>query len=171
MSPRHPVAGFSLPELVMAMAVLGLLTTMALVHAGPDPGRQTLDRAVQSFVLALDRARLMSRRHHQACGLALEPLTGELGTGSGLPSCVAAGSPLSVQRSASAVQIHTNLPQQLRFSANGLLLDGGLVVFRHASSGHRPCVVVSLPLGVTRQGRYGLDPADVLNSQHCLPSQ
>ena len=94
MSPRKTVGtGFSLPELVMAMAVLALLSTMAWVHAGPDQSRQTLDRAAQSFVLALDRARLMARRHQQACGLPLDPLTG---TGHALPSCGAAGPLLPV---------------------------------------------------------------------------
>jgi hypothetical protein len=63
----------------------------------------------------------------------------------------------------------TNLPEQLRFGSNGLVLDGGLVVFSHSASTLRPCVVLSLPLGVTRQGVYELDPLQELSSARCLP--
>jgi len=49
------------------------------------------------------------------------------------------------------------------------VLDGGLVVFSHAASTLRPCVVLSLPLGVTRQGVYAVDPVQELISSRCLP--
>ena len=37
----------------------------------------------------------------------------------------------------SPLQLQSNLPEMLRFTANGLLLDGGLVVLSHPRVSHR----------------------------------
>ena len=167
MNRQTPTAGFSLPELLVTTAVLGVLSTVALVHAGPDRSRQQLDQAAQGLQLAIDRARLMAERDQQACGLQLMPELG--GAESDLQPCPTVAPPLASPGLAAGIKAHTNLPPRLRFSINGLLLDGGLVVFSTQGTGHRPCVVASLPLGVTRQGTYGADPAQELTSRSCLP--
>ena len=167
MNRKTPTAGFSLPELLVTTAVLGVLSTVALVHAGPDRSRQQLDQAAQGLQLAIDRARLAAERDQQACGLQLMPELG--GAESDLQPCPTVAPPLASHGLAAGIKAHTNLPPRLRFSINGLLLDGGLVVFSKQGTSHRPCVVASLPLGVTRQGTYGADPAQELNSRFCLP--
>ena len=159
--------GFSLVELLCAMAVLALLSSVALVNARPQHQRQQLEAASQRFQLAIDRARLTAKGHQQACGLGLNP---DQASSQGLPACASGGSPLEATDASSGVQVHTNMPSLLRFTANGLLLDGGLVVFSHPDGRLRPCVVMSLPLGVSRGGHYGADPAVELSSQHCRPA-
>ena len=69
----------------------------------------------------------------------------------------------------SLLQLQTNLPEMLRFTANGLLLDGGLVVLSHRRVSHRLCMVIGLPLGITRSGIYQADPALAFSSTHCRP--
>ena len=62
----------------------------------------------------------------------------------------------------------------MRFAANGLTLDGGTVVLGSLHSPYRRCLVISLPLGVSRVGRYDgdpLDPAIGLSSSRCLPDE
>ena len=167
MNRKTPTAGFSLPELLVTTAVLGVLSTVALVHAGPDRSRQQLDQAAQGLQLAIDRARLAAMRDQLACGLELMLELG--GAESDLQPCPTVASPLASSGLAAGIEAHTNLPPRLRFSINGLLLDGGLVVFSTQGTSHRPCVVASLPLGVTRQGTYGADPSQELNSRSCLP--
>jgi hypothetical protein len=54
---------------------------------------------------------------------------------------------------ASLVEVEHNLPNTVRFTSNGLVLDGGTVVLRSDGTDLERCVVVSLPLGVTRVGR------------------
>ena len=163
--------GFSVLELLVAGAVLTLLTSMALVHAGSDRSRQQLQQAAQQLQVAIDRGRLAAQRQHRACAVALhtrEPSSGR----PSLPACDGVGLLLvTQQRSASRLVWHTNLPAQLRFSSNGLVLDGGLVVFSHPARRRRPCVVISLPLGVTRQGVYATDPSQELSSRRCLPPE
>ena len=70
---------------------------------------------------------------------------------------------------ASSLQLQSNLPAMLRFTANGLLLDGGLVVLSHPRVSHRLCMVIGLPLGITRSGIYQADPALAFSSSHCRP--
>jgi len=170
MSRWNEPRGFSLLELLMAGAVLTLLSGVTLVHAGRDRSRQQLHQAAQRLQVAIDRGRLVAQRQHRACVIALTEREPSADSAS-LPPC-AGVMPLLVQlqREGPGVRWHANLPVQLRFSRNGLLLDGGLVVFSHQASTLRPCVVISLPLGVTRQGVYGADPLQELNSSRCRPS-
>ena len=68
------------------------------------------------------------------------------------------------------LKLRTNLPDAVRFSTNGLVLDGGLVVVSHASSAQVLCLVIGLPLGISRSGVYHGDPSGSLSSALCLPS-
>ena len=71
-----------------------------------------------------------------------------------------------------SIVLNTNLPQVLRFTANGLLLDGGIAVLSHTRLAKARCLVVSLPLGVSRIGSYQAPlPSDGgrLSSSRCLP--
>ncbi|MDP4948193.1 MAG: prepilin-type cleavage/methylation domain-containing protein, partial [Cyanobium sp. MAG_102] len=57
------------------------------------------------------------------------------------------------------VELRHNLPAALRFSSNGLVLDGGTVLISAEGVALRRCLVLSLPLGVVRLGRY-VGPAE-----------
>ena len=59
------------------------------------------------------------------------------------------------------LQLSHNFPDVLRFSSNGLVLDGGTAVLRAAGTSIQRCLVMSLPLGITRIGRY--------EAGQCLP--
>ena len=82
--------------------------------------------------------------------------------------------------------MHSNLPEVVRFTANGLVIDAGLVVLGRSGTTYRRCLVVSLPLGITRIGRYAgaaadatadaaldlqANPAAGLSSSACLPDE
>jgi hypothetical protein len=105
-------------------------------------------------VLAIERQRDRALRQGRSATLAVE------GAG-GLVEQLAAEH--------SQVELRHNLPAQLRFSANGLLIDGGTVVLAAAGTPLRRCVVWSLPLGVLRLGQYGADPAASPQAGQCRP--
>ena len=161
--------GFSLLELVVATSLLAVLATVGLHTTSSDYWHLKIEQSALNYQLALDRARWSAEKSQQACALWVHGAESELPEPNSLQPCVASRMPLRQRLASSGVLIHANLPNRLRFTRNGLLLDGGIVVFSHPGSQQRSCVVVSLPLGVTRSGRYSTDPTLGVNSQNCLP--
>ena len=166
--------GFTLVELMMAVALVGIICSIGLVHAGADRDRLQLDAAARRLQLGLQRARLSARRHQQACVVALGPEAWVAAESDALPPC--SGAALSLQEGVAPAEIsvHTNLPSVVRVSANGLLLDGGTTVLSHPRVSGSRCLVVSLPLGISRVGRYAAPPpveGDALRSSQCRPLQ
>ena len=172
---RSP-AGFTSIELLCMVALLAVMASLPLVSQGRDRDRLQLDAAARRLMLGLERARSVARREQMACGIALrgdawsaperEALQG------GLPPCPGVSVALQEVLYQGPIQLHTNLPAVMRVSANGLLLDGGTTVLSHGRLDHSRCLVVSLPLGVSRLGRYqGGPPAQGqrLSSRRCLP--
>jgi hypothetical protein len=89
-----------------------------------------------------------------------------------LPACPGIGMALQEAFEQGPIELSTNLPPVLRFTANGLLLDGGIAVLSHQRLAKARCLVVSLPLGVSRIGSYQAPlPSDGgrLLSSRCLP--
>ena len=89
-----------------------------------------------------------------------------------LPPCSGMGLSLQEALEQGPIQVHTNLPDVIRVSANGLLLDGGTTVISHERVARSLCLVVSLPLGVSRVGIYqGALPAlgEAPRSTLCRP--
>ena len=169
-------AGFTLIELLCVVALLAVMASLPLVSQASDRDRLQLDAAARRLLLGLERARSAARREQMACGIALnrdawsspepEALPG------GLPPCPGVSVALQEALHQGPILLHTNLPAVVRVTANGLLLDGGTTVLSHRRLDHSRCLVVSLPLGVSRIGRYqGGPPAEGqrLSSRRCLP--
>ena len=86
-----------------------------------------------------------------------------------LPACRGGVTPLA-ETGEGELELRSNLPDAVRFSTNGLVLDGGLVVLAHPSHTQALCLVIGLPLGISRTGVYRGDPGGSLSSSLCLPS-
>ena len=166
--------GFSLVELMVAIAVAGVLASTALVRPGLHQQRLQLETAMRRLRVGLDRARLAAERTQQPCGLRLGAQGWQPPLTQTLPVCPGALLPLRESAAgatdAGLISVRTNLPDLLRFTANGLVLDGGVVVLRHAQLPLQRCLVLGLPLGITRTGRYDADADQPLSSAHCRPS-
>ena len=150
--------GFSLIELLVTVTVLATIASVAWVNAGADRDRLQLDAAARRFQLGLERARTAARRAQRSCGISLGPdawrppdqrfLSRDLPPCSGVPFL------LQEEIEQGPIRIQTNLPKLIRVSANGLILDGGTTVLSHKRLTRGRCLVVSLPLGVSRVGLY-----------------
>jgi len=160
--------GFSLIELLVVTAIVGILASVALAHPSDVRDRQQLELAMRRLRLGIDRGRLAAERSGVPCGLSLTDQGWGLPDSDVLQGCsVATTSPS--EQIPSAVRLRSTLPDLVRFAINGLVLDGGLVVLSHPSLKQRRCLVIGLPLGITRTGIYDGNPDDMLSSSHCRP--
>ncbi len=166
----------SLIEQLIVVSLVGMLASIPIVTGRSDRDQLQLDASARRLQVGLDRARSMARREQTACGLSLSaegfsaPDDGILpGV---LPPCPGMRMALQEAFEQGPVALNTNLPAVLRFTANGLLLDGGIAVLSHQRLAKARCLVVSLPLGVSRIGSYQAPlPSDGgrLLSSRCLP--
>lgn len=169
--------GCSLPELMVAAGLLTALAGVCLGSGVENLARQRLDAASRRLSQGLDKARSTAEERGVACGLRLnqegwgptnvagQPLTGD----AGLPACLSEGHALSEGLNKQSVDLRHNLPAQLRITTNGLLLDSGTVVLSSQGTAHQRCLVVSLPLGIVREGRYSGRSDEPVNSSACRP--
>ena len=165
---RRSSAGFSLLELMVTIALVGIMASLSIPNSAAERDRLQLDAAARRLQLGLERARLSARRSQQACGISLgndacvapdqHDSPGEL------PPCSGIGLSLQEALEQGPIQVHTNLPTVIRVSANGLLLDGGTTVLSHVRVDRSLCLVVSLPLGVSRVGIYQGDLPELGNA-------
>ena len=166
---RNQPNGFSLLECLVVVALLGILATLAIPSSSAVQRRLELDSGLRRLRVGLDRGRMTAQRDRQPCALQLSvsgwqpPLAGDL------PACRGGVTTLA-ETGAGLLELRSNLPDAVRFSSNGLVLDGGLVVLSHPNHGQALCLVIGLPLGISRSGVYRGDSGGSLSSALCLPS-
>jgi len=146
-------SGFTLVELLVTLAVLMLLGGMAMAYGSAGLARLRVEMASRRVLLGLEEGRNAALRNGQACGLQLGDNGWQAPASNSLAPCPGVNVPLVEGIEASLVEVEHNLPNTVRFTSNGLVLDGGTVVVRSEGTELERCVVVSLPLGVTRVGR------------------
>ena len=153
----------TLTEQLVVVALLGGLGSWGLALGQEKRQRQKVDAAAGELLAGIQLARAEAERRQLACGLSLdrggwqEPVDGSL------PACAR-----GLKRFGDAVTLAHSFPATLRFSANGLVIDGGVVVLSQSGTELRRCLVMALPLGLVRLGRYDADPAGPLSATQCL---
>ncbi|MCT0218633.1 GspH/FimT family protein [Synechococcus sp. CS-1329] len=167
--PRESSQGSSLTELLVGVSVLLLLAGLAVQVGAESMARQRLEVATRRLVLGLERGRAAAERLGRPCGLSLAPAGWQEPLKGSLAGCERAALPLAEGVENGSIQLSHNLPDTLRFSSNGLVLDGGTVVLSSAGTELRRCLVMAPPLGVVRLGRYGGAPGGHPDSAACRP--
>jgi prepilin-type N-terminal cleavage/methylation domain-containing protein len=150
----QPAAGLTLPELLAAVAVLALLSGLAFGSGQRWLAEQRLEVASRRVLAGLERGREQAERRGQPCALALGEQGWHTPRSGGLPGCLDEELPLQEAVGGGALQLQHNLPAAVRFASNGLVLDGGTVLLAAAGTAVQRCVVVALPLGIARVGRW-----------------
>ncbi|MEN9878776.1 MAG: hypothetical protein RLZZ158_1815 [Cyanobacteriota bacterium] len=144
----------NLSELLVTLAITGLLATLALANGGEPLARQRLEAATRELWLGLEKARDQASRQGQGCALELSAQGWRAPNGGNLGPCDQAIGPLLEGAGAAQLKLNHNLAGSLSFTPNGLVLSGGTVVLAMEGTSLQRCVVISLPLGITRVGIY-----------------
>ena len=150
-------AGFTLAELLLVAVLLGGMAQVSLRQAQLSLAQERVESASRRIALGLEQARLAASRSGRPCGLSLgqegwrPPLEGPLPACAGFSPIDAIGGE-GIDRA--EVQLEHNLPALVRFTSNGLVLDGGTVRIAASGTPLVRCLVMALPLGVVRLGRW-----------------
>ena len=155
--------GMTLPELLVAVLVLGLMAAVGIGGVGRSLARTRVEAATRQLAVELEQARSSAEAAGSACALALTPQGWAQDPDSPLPPCR-----VEAEALVQPVQLSHNLAGPLRVASNGLVLDGGTVVVAAAGSDLQRCLVVSLPLGVVRTGRSKAAPGATPRSSDCV---
>ena len=146
--------GLSSVELLVALAMVGILASLSLGNGHETLARRQLDAATRRLDLGLQRARSEARRMDQPCALSLSAEGWRPPSTGGLQPCYRTLESLKEPVAAGEVKLSHNFPERIRFSRNGLVIDGGTAVLTRNGTNLQRCLVMSLPLGITRIGRY-----------------
>ena len=156
----------SLVELLTAVAIVGILAGTSIKASRRPLAHQQLLAATRQLELGIEQARDQAMDQKSPCALALgeagwvEPDEGSV------PACSHATGPLLAGYRGDGLQLKHNITA-LQFTSNGLVLGGGTVHLAVDGLDQERCVVISLPLGITRQGLWRDGqclPAEIANS-------
>jgi prepilin-type N-terminal cleavage/methylation domain-containing protein len=125
-APRQS-SGFTLVELLVTLAVLMLLVGLAMAHGSAGLARLRVEMASRRVLLGLEEGRSAALRSGQACGLELGDKGWQAPVSNTLAPCPGVNVPLVEGIEPSLVEVEHNLPNTVRFTSNGLVLDGGTV--------------------------------------------
>jgi len=154
MRRADPSSGFSLAELLVGVAILGLLAALGWSGGAERLARQRLEVATRRLDQGIQRGRAEAQKQGRPCGLSLQTEGWTPPAGGVMPPCLQTLESLKEPIAAGEVELTHNFPAVLRFSSNGLVLDGGTAVLQAAGTSLQRCLVMALPLGITRLGRY-----------------
>ena len=153
--------GFTLPELLIGVVILGLLTTMGLNAGNGYLKRQQLEGATRRLILGLEKGRDAARKQGAACALQLTAAGSASGWAKPASSNPAPCDVNSLQLMESMgwpgeaqLQFSHTFSGPVIFTANGLVNSGGTAVLAIDGTNLVRCVVVSAVMGVTRAGSY-----------------
>lgn len=150
--------GFSLAELLIGGLVGGALVLVGLSESSRALGRQQIEHGLRRLVLGLEQGREAARRSGRPCALSLGSQGWRAPASSSLAACAGVALQLEEGMEPGPLRrrliLEHNLPPLVRFSSNGLVLDGGTVLVSSEGEPLVRCLVMALPLGVVRLGRY-----------------
>jgi len=152
----------TLAEQLLVAGLLGGLGCWGLAMGQEQRQRQRVEAVTSELLAGIQLARAGAERRQEACGLSLDGEGWQEPADGSLPACAT-----GLNKFGDTVTLAHSFPATLRFSANGLVIDGGLVVLSQSGTQLRRCLVMALPLGLVRLGRYDADPAGPLSATLC----
>jgi hypothetical protein len=166
--PRRRTAssdGFTQAELLVVAILLASSTLIGIRLAHQSLAQERVESASRRIALGLEQGRLAASRSRSPCGLSLGSEGWQPPRDGSLPACAVLPLLNGEGIDRGEVRMEHNLPALVRFSSNGLVLDGGTVRVSAPGTELVRCLVMALPLGVVRLGRWqqgNCEPDEIL---------
>jgi len=146
--------GFSLVELLVVAVLLGATALISFRQAGQALAQERVESASRRLTQGLEQGRLAAVRSGSPCGMSLGQEGWQPAQDASLPACTGLLTLHGEGIDLGEVRMEHNFPALVRFSSNGLVLDGGTVRLSAPGTELVRCLVMALPLGVVRLGRW-----------------
>jgi prepilin-type N-terminal cleavage/methylation domain-containing protein len=147
--------GFSLVECLIVVMILAGFSLIGLRMATSFLAGERVEAATRRIADGLELGRLAAIRSARACGLRLAGTGGWQAPEAGrVQACSMVRVDQGDGSALGDLQLEHNLPDVVRFTSNGLIIDGGTIKVTEPGAGFTRCLVISLPLGVVRVGRW-----------------
>ena len=159
----------SLPELVVAMALLTLMAGLGFGQHANQLARLQVEVAARRLAVGIERGRDAAERMGEPCALVLGSWGWRGAPGLGAVSCEGADTALDEGLIRGDLLLAHTFPGPVRFSVHGLTIDGGTAVVGAPGTDLVRCLVVSQPLGVVRLGRFRGAITASPKATDCLP--
>lgn len=146
--------GFTLTESLIVVAIVGILTAMAMPSFIAAQNRAKLAQATDMVVASLQEAQREAIRRNQSCRLTLDKTAGKI---AGDRGCLLSGD--RILPDAIALD-YTGASQDIQYGIRGNTTTNKTVILAikdHPSNTR--CLTVSAPLGIVRMGS-SYDPVD-----------
>lgn len=159
----------SLPELVVAMALLTLMAGLGFGQYANQLARLQVEVAARRLAVGLERGRAAAERMGEPCALELGPWGWRGAQVPGAVACAGADTALDEGLVRGEVVLAHTFSGPVRFAVHGLAIDGGMVLVRAPGTDLVRCLVMSPPLGVVRLGRFRGVITHNPKATDCLP--
>ena len=146
--------GVSLVELLVVAMLLGATALISFRQAHQALAQERLESASRRLAQGLEQGRLAAVRSGGPCGMSLDQEGWQPAQDASLPACTGLLALHGEGIDPGEVRMEHNFPALVRFSSNGLVLDGGTVRLWAPGTELVRCLVMALPLGVVRLGRW-----------------
>lgn len=140
-------------EVLMVASIAAILASVAIHQSRQMMAIQLVEGMARHVGLGLERGRAAAERLGIPCGLHLSQDGWQAPIDGHLPACHEVEPRFHEAPVRGDVVVAHNLPSVVRFSSNGLILDGGTILVSAPGTELVRCLVISLPLGIVRHGR------------------
>lgn len=154
---NHQEQGFNLIEILVILAIVGILAAIGIPSLAAMHNRQKLNNAVEIVVATLREAQQRAIESHHSCQVTLDAQQDRI-LGNGTHSCIITGD----RHLPTGIDLTFNgNDDTIAYGLHGNTIDNRTILLKiHNSKAPAQCVVISAPIGILRQGTY--DPTQKL---------
>jgi prepilin-type N-terminal cleavage/methylation domain-containing protein len=152
MKTLSPSAGFSLPELLVGVAVAGIATTVMLTSYVNQRRDAQLRQAALELAGYLETAKGTARGAKDPCQLTIVSATAVIGPSTTSPNSCAGRPSMNLNQEAGADGITASGSILITFTARAFVSSQTITYLSMPNSSFQACVLVNSPVGLIRKG-------------------